>query len=179
MTSSAGAGCSCSASSSSAASSARDRVRAQRRRPDRVPRGPGRRRGVHDARDAVDHHAGVPAPRARDRDRHLGRRVSALALAIGPVVGGFLTQNVSWRAIFFINPPIARRRGRRDAVRRARVPRRDGVQDDRLRRHRRADGRLTALDARARRGQQLGLGLDRESIALLVTARDPARRRSS
>jgi EmrB/QacA subfamily drug resistance transporter len=33
--------------------------------------------------------------------------VSALALAIGPVVGGFLTQDVSWRAIFFINPPIA------------------------------------------------------------------------
>ncbi|HET9103573.1 MAG TPA: MFS transporter [Solirubrobacteraceae bacterium] len=33
--------------------------------------------------------------------------VSALALAIGPVVGGFLTQAVSWRAIFFINPPIA------------------------------------------------------------------------
>jgi EmrB/QacA subfamily drug resistance transporter len=33
--------------------------------------------------------------------------VSALALAIGPVVGGFLTEQVSWRAIFFINPPIS------------------------------------------------------------------------
>ncbi|MGH2835536.1 MAG: MFS transporter [Solirubrobacteraceae bacterium] len=33
--------------------------------------------------------------------------VSALALAIGPVLGGFLTQDVSWRVIFFINPPIA------------------------------------------------------------------------
>jgi EmrB/QacA subfamily drug resistance transporter len=33
--------------------------------------------------------------------------VSAMALAIGPVFGGFLTQAVSWRAIFFINPPIA------------------------------------------------------------------------
>lgn len=33
--------------------------------------------------------------------------VSSLALAIGPVVGGLLTEDVSWRAIFFINPPIA------------------------------------------------------------------------
>jgi EmrB/QacA subfamily drug resistance transporter len=33
--------------------------------------------------------------------------VSAMALAIGPVFGGFLTESVSWRAIFFINPPIA------------------------------------------------------------------------
>jgi EmrB/QacA subfamily drug resistance transporter len=33
--------------------------------------------------------------------------VSALALAIGPVVGGFLTEHVSWRAIFFLNVPVA------------------------------------------------------------------------
>jgi EmrB/QacA subfamily drug resistance transporter len=32
--------------------------------------------------------------------------VSALALAIGPVLGGFLTEHVSWRAIFYINLPV-------------------------------------------------------------------------
>src|ERR671936_162068 len=45
-------------------------------------------------------------PRQRGTAIGIWAGVSAMALAIGPLVGGLLTEHVNWNWIFFINVPI-------------------------------------------------------------------------
>jgi EmrB/QacA subfamily drug resistance transporter len=47
-------------------------------------------------------------PKPRDRARAVGAwgAVAGASLALGPVIGGALTQSVGWRSIFWINLPI-------------------------------------------------------------------------
>ena len=60
----------------------------------------------------------IPATLGPDRDQLPARRwipraiglwtaVTGVALALGPVIGGVLTKTVSWRAIFYLNVPLA------------------------------------------------------------------------
>src|SRR6202043_973878 len=46
--------------------------------------------------------------RGKDRGTAFGvwGAVTGLAVAIGPLLGGVLTSGLSWRWIFFVNPPI-------------------------------------------------------------------------
>jgi EmrB/QacA subfamily drug resistance transporter len=46
------------------------------------------------------------APRERGKAIGIWAGVSAMALAIGPLVGGLLTEHVNWNWIFYINVPI-------------------------------------------------------------------------
>src|SRR5436853_2128530 len=45
-------------------------------------------------------------PKQRGQAIGIWAGVSALALAIGPLIGGVITQNINWNWIFFINVPV-------------------------------------------------------------------------
>lgn len=45
-------------------------------------------------------------PRERGRAIGIWAGVSAMALAIGPLIGGLLTEHVNWNWIFFVNVPV-------------------------------------------------------------------------
>jgi EmrB/QacA subfamily drug resistance transporter len=45
-------------------------------------------------------------PRERGAALGIWAGVSAMALAIGPLVGGLITENISWHWVFFVNVPV-------------------------------------------------------------------------
>ena len=75
--------------------------------PGRQPGRAGRRRRADDAGDPLDRHRRLPAARARQGDGDLGRASRPWPSPSAPVLGGFLTEHVSWRAIFYLNIPVA------------------------------------------------------------------------
>ena len=81
------------------------RSRGWRRHADRCPRRPGHRCSHDEPGDALDHHRDLPAA-AAGTAIGIWAGVSALALAIGPLVGGLLSEHVDWSWIFFVNVPV-------------------------------------------------------------------------
>ena len=51
-------------------------------------------------------------PRERGTAIGIWAGTSALALAIGPLVGGLITDRLDWSWIFFVNVPVGDRRDR-------------------------------------------------------------------
>jgi EmrB/QacA subfamily drug resistance transporter len=50
--------------------------------------------------------AAYPDPKAKARAIGIWTGIAAIGLAIGPTLGGFLTEDVGWRSIFLFNPII-------------------------------------------------------------------------
>src|SRR5438876_968970 len=50
--------------------------------------------------------AAFPDPKAKARAIGIWTGIAAIGLAIGPTLGGILTEHVGWRSIFLLNPLI-------------------------------------------------------------------------
>src|SRR6516225_3810659 len=51
--------------------------------------------------------AAFPNPKRKVRAIGIWTGIASLGLAIGPTVGGFLTESIGWRSIFFVNVIVA------------------------------------------------------------------------
>ena len=89
---------------------------------DRRARGAGNWRRAAGSRQSGDHQR-LSRRRTRQGDRHLVGRYG-ITTALGPLLGGWLIEHVSWRAVFFLNVPIALGSHRAGLSLRSRKPRR-------------------------------------------------------
>ena len=125
--------------------------------------------------DALDHRRDLPAASAGTAIG-IWAGVSALALAIGPLVGGLITEHLGWNWIFFVNVPVGHRSG---SLRASLVHRRVEGRDARAARPpgpRHVGCRPLRAHLRADRGEQRTAGPRRGSWARFVVARRLARR---
>ena len=81
------------------------RARAFHRRAHRRAGRPGRRRGGRQRRVARPGRAAYP-DKAKAKAIGIWTGIAAIGLAIGPTLGGVLTEDVGWRSIFLFNPFI-------------------------------------------------------------------------
>ena len=104
-------------------------------------------------------------PRERGTAIGIWAGTSALALAIGPLVGGLITEHLDWSWIFFVNVPIGSARHRRELPLHRRVARRD-AREPRPARARDVGDRPLRADVRADRGEhvRLDVGADRRRV---------------
>ena len=97
-------------------------------------------------------------PRERGTAIGIWAGTSALALAIGPLVGGLITEHLDWSWIFFVNVPIGAPRHRRVVRVHRRVARRD-AREPRPPWPRDLGFRALRADIRAHRGEHVRLGV--------------------
>src|SRR4051812_957719 len=78
----------------------------ERRHADRRTRSARSRRSAHDAADARDHQRRFPDERERATAVGIWAAVGALGFALGPLIGGVITETLHWSWIFFVNVPV-------------------------------------------------------------------------
>ena len=131
---------------------------------DRLPRDSGPGRGRARAARHDDHRRHLHARQSARGCRRYFSGVWGLSSVIGPVVGGFITDQLSWRWVFYINLPVGIAAALIIGLA-LKEPKRTRAARDRLRGRGALDGRHHAADA--------GAGRRRDELRDAAVAAEP------